>query len=86
MGRLRSINEAYKHLKDQDPGTSITPYFLRRMVYDGVIPCIMAGRKHLIDIDDLEAHLKAGLTLVLEPETPAMTGIRPISERKYNLI
>ena len=56
------------------------------MVYDGVIPCIMAGRKHLIDIDDLEAHLKARLTLVLEPERPATTGIRPISERKYNLI
>ena len=82
MGRLRTINEAHKYLKEQDPGTSVTPYFLRSLVYDGAIPYIKAGKKFLIDIDSLEDQLSARLVIMESPETPATRGIRPVSIKK----
>ncbi len=82
MGRLRTINEAHKYLKEQDPGTSVTPYFLRSLVYDGVIPHIKAGKKFLIGIDSLEDQLCARLAVIQSPETPAIMGIQPVSNRR----
>ena len=82
MGRLRTINEAHKYLKEQDPGTSVTPYFLRSLVYDGAIPHIKAGKKFLIDIDSLEDQLSARLAVVEKQETRAIRGIRPMSTKQ----
>ena len=82
MGRLRTINEAHKYLKEQDPGTSVTPYFLRSLVYDGAIPHIKAGKKFLIDIDSLEEQLSARLAIIKSPEKPAIRGIQPISAKR----
>jgi len=82
MGRLRTINEAHKFLTEQDPGTSVTRYFLRSLVYEGVIPHIKAGKKFLIDIDSLEEQLSARLASLKSPEAPAIRGIQPISSRR----
>ena len=57
MARLRTINEAYAHLKQQDPGTGITLHFLRCLAVRGEIPTVRAGRKYLLDIDALLEHL-----------------------------
>jgi len=57
MARLRTINEAYAHLKQQDPGTGITLHFLRCLAVRGEIPTVRAGRKYLLDIDALSEHL-----------------------------
>lgn len=57
MRRLRTINEAVRYLKQQDPETSMTPYFIRRMIVEGQVPTIMAGKKYLVDLDCLLAHL-----------------------------
>ncbi|HAL74917.1 MAG TPA: hypothetical protein DCM45_07535 [Clostridiales bacterium] len=82
MGRLRTITEAHKYLKEQDPGTSVTPFFLRSLVYDGAISHIKAGKKFLIDIDSLEEQLSARLVVIESPETPAIRGMRPVSIKK----
>lgn len=82
MNRLRTINEAYNFLKEQDPGTSITPYFIRMMVVNSAVPCFKVGKKYLLDVDALQEHLAGKLTTEEVPETPANGSIRPISEKK----
>lgn len=53
LPRLRTINKAYEHLKEQDPETDITEPMLRGLVAAGEIPCVYQGRKALVDIDTL---------------------------------
>lgn len=56
MARMRTIEEAAKHIREKDPGTAITSYSIRRKVKSGEIPSWKSGKKYLIDIDLLEQH------------------------------
>jgi hypothetical protein len=82
MSRLRTIAAAHQYLADQDPDTSVTQHFLRSLVIRGAIPCIKAGKKFLIDIDELENQLCASLAAIETPETPANRGVRSISSKR----
>ena len=53
MTRIRTIPDAYNHLKTLDPETSITPYFIRQMIIEGQVPYMKAGKKFLVDVDAL---------------------------------
>ena len=66
MVKLRTLSEAYNYIKEQDPGTALTPWALRLMVVSGDVPCIKSGKKYLIDMDGLFEHL-TGKT---EPKSP----------------
>ena len=57
MPRMRTIQEAAKELRETDPNTALTPYAIRRMVLNGTIPCVYAGKKRLINMDILEKYL-----------------------------
>ena len=57
MIKLRTLSEAYDYIKEQDPGTSLTPWALRLMVVSGDVPCIKTGKKYLIDMDGLLEYL-----------------------------
>lgn len=58
MPRMRTIQEAYKAIKETDQQTAITPHAIRRLIINGDIPSIKAGNKYLVDLDTLEAYLK----------------------------
>jgi hypothetical protein len=80
MARLRTINEAYVHLKQQDPDTGITLHFLRCLAVRGDIPTVKAGRKYLLDIDALSDYLTGR---VVPPTREQEIGsIRTLSERR----
>lgn len=81
MRRLRTINEAVRFLKQEDPETSITPYFVRRMIVDGHVPTIMAGKKYLVDLDCLMTYLDQQLNAEISFECPKSGVIRAITER-----
>ena len=53
MLRMRTINEAYKEIKNDDPGTSITVHAIRRLVVMGIVPSVKCGKKYLVNLDDL---------------------------------
>lgn len=55
--RIRTIPTAVKEIRESDPNTSITEYFVRQLVIDGVIPSVKAGTKYLIDLDVLQDYL-----------------------------
>lgn len=81
MRRLRTINEAVRFLKEQDPETSLTPYFIRRMIVDGQVPTVMAGKKYLVDIDALLDYFENQSGEISITVKPSKGIIRPISER-----
>ena len=63
MPRMRTITEAYKEIKDKDERTAMTPHFLRQLVLQGRLPAVKAGRKYLINMDQLDSYLTAGNAL-----------------------
>jgi excisionase family DNA binding protein len=54
---MRLLKDAYKELKALDPNTAVSAYFIRQLVLSGKIPCTMAGRKRLVNLDALIAYL-----------------------------
>lgn len=55
--RMRTVPEAAAELKALDEHTCLTQCAIRRLVLDGKIKSVKAGRKHLINFDDLLSYL-----------------------------
>lgn len=55
--RMRLLKEASEEIKAMDPNTAITPYFIRQLALEGKVKSVMAGRKRLINLDDLLQYL-----------------------------
>jgi len=57
MSRLRTLDAAIAEIKQKDPNTCLTRYALRQAVIEGRIPCVMFGRKRLVDVSSVLAYL-----------------------------
>jgi len=53
MSKLRTIDTAYKEIKETDPDTAITKWAIRQAVSGGYIPCRKVGNKRLFTIENL---------------------------------
>lgn len=60
MAKMRYIHQAVEELKQADPQTPVTVYYVRKLVAAGTIPAIMNGRRRLINYDVLLEYLKNG--------------------------
>ncbi len=56
VSRMRTISATAKYFKEQDPDTVVGEYLLRKMIKTGELPVVMAGRKALLNIDNLIAY------------------------------
>ena len=56
--RLRTINQAYMHLKEKDSEMAVSKYLFREIVKQGKIHAMKSGNKYLVDIDTLEEELE----------------------------
>ena len=56
--RIRTIKNAYKEIREQDPNTCITEWFLRQLITGGAIPSIRAGTTWLVDLDVVEEYIQ----------------------------
>jgi len=56
--RMRLLKNAYEELKAIDPNTAVSLYFIRQLALTGKVPCTMAGRKRLINLDALIDYLE----------------------------
>jgi hypothetical protein len=54
---MRTIKQAVQSIKEQDPESCISEWWLRQLVKSGKLKCHKAGNKYLIDIDCLEEFL-----------------------------
>ncbi len=77
--RMRTPGAAVAEIKKSDPDTSVSEYFIRHLACDGKIPCVMAGRKRLINYDSLLEYLSS-VHNDPEPEPIEYGKIRPIKE------
>lgn len=78
MPRMRTIDEAIKLLKTDDPECQFTKNALRQLVLAGEVPFVLIGkRKRLINYDALIIRLN---NLQIAPQ-PAVGQIRAIPER-----
>lgn len=68
--RMRTVPEAAAELKALDKHTSLTQCAIRRLVLEGRIKSIKAGRKHLINFDQLLEYLVNPLPEGLSEEAP----------------
>lgn len=55
--RIRTIKQAIRELKEDDPNCSLTLYSLTKLVKDGTIPSIHKDRFYLVDLDFIKNHL-----------------------------
>ena len=59
---MRTIPHAYQFLQQADPDTDITLSGFRRFVTTGKIPSVMAGKKYLIALEDINHFLHNGFS------------------------
>lgn len=57
MPRIRTIQEAYREIKSNDPDTALSAFTIRRLILSNTIPHIKTGNKYLINLDVLEEYL-----------------------------
>ena len=53
MARIRTINQGYDEIRQNDPNTAISKHAIRQAVLSGEIPSRRAGQKFLIDLDQV---------------------------------
>ena len=49
-----------RHYRQIDPETAITQHFIQKKVITGEIPCVKAGVKRLIAIEDVDEYIENG--------------------------
>ena len=58
MKHMRTLDGLARHYRRIDPETAITPHFIRKKVIAGEIPCVRAGAKRLIAIEDVDDYIE----------------------------
>lgn len=68
--RMRTIPQSAAELKALDQHTSLTECAIRRLVDQGKIKCVKAGRKKLINLDQLINYLSDPFPEEVPEEVP----------------
>lgn len=58
MAKMRTIKQAIQTIKEKDPGSCFSEWWLRQLVKSGKLKCHRAGNRYLVDIDSLDEFLK----------------------------
>ena len=78
--RMRTIQEAAQELRQLDPNTAMSPYHIRRLCLDGVLPTVKAGKKILLNLNTLIEYMYDPTADKFQPrQAAAVNGIRRIS-------
>lgn len=66
---MRTVTEASQELKALDQHTAITPYHIRRLCTSGVLPTVKAGKKILLNLNDLIEYMNDPTADKFKPHT-----------------
>lgn len=58
MARMRTVTQTMQYLRENDPNSAITEWWLRQMLRSGELKHHRAGNKYLINLDYLEEYLR----------------------------
>ena len=77
--RMRTVQEAARELKELDARTGMTAYHIRRLVLEGVIPSVRAGKKILLNFDTLLEYMQDPTAEKFKPRPAViLNGIRRV--------
>ena len=66
LKKLRTIEQAYAALKEMDPDTAISKWFIREAILNGEIPFVQVHSKRLIDLNDLINYINRNMLTMAE--------------------
>lgn len=78
--RMRTAAKIIAEIRTMDPDTDMTEYHIRQLVKDGTLKIVWAGRKALINLDDVLELMRMGTERPKET-VPESGGIRRIETR-----
>ena len=67
--RLRTVNEAAAEIRSRDQHTAMTPYHIRRLCTSGVLPTVKAGKKILVNLNDVLDYMEEPTADKFKPRT-----------------
>lgn len=73
--KLRTINQAAKELKAEDPNTIVTDSIIRRLIRESKIAYIQDGNKQLVDLNDIRRYYENSKITVDMTECPKIRAI-----------
>lgn len=79
--RMRTAARIVEELRALDPETEVTEFFIRQLAREGTVPVVWAGRKALINLDDVLDLMRLGTARPTEAAAPAVGGIRRIDPK-----
>lgn len=80
--RMRTAARIVEELKALDPETEVTEFFIRQLAKEGTVPVVWAGRKALINLNDILDLMRLGTARPTEEAAPAVGGIRRIDPKR----
>ena len=80
--RMRTVAKIVAEIKALDPDTEVTEFHIRKLAKDGTVPVVWAGRKALINLDDVLELMRLGTARPPEEAAPAVGGIRRIDPKR----
>lgn len=69
IARLRTVSEAAAELRALDPHTAMTPYHIRQLCLKGILLTIKAGKKRLLNLNDLVEYMNDPTADKFKPRT-----------------
>lgn len=80
--RMRTAAKIVAEIKALDPDTEVTEFHIRKLAKDGTVPVVWAGRKALINLDDVLDLMRLGTARPTEEDALAAGGIRRIDSKQ----
>lgn len=80
--RMRTAARIVEELKALDPETEVTEFFIRQLAKEGTVPVVWAGRKALINLNDILDLMRLGTARPTEEAATAVGGIRRIDPKR----
>ena len=80
--RMRTAAKIVAEIKALDPDTEMTEFHIRQLAKEGTVPVVWAGRKALINLDDVLELMRLGTARPTEEAAPTVGGIRRIDPKR----
>lgn len=77
LPRMRTAAGVLDAIRADDPDTQVSLHLIRMIIKSGDVPVVRAGKRLLVNVDDITAYLLRGS----EWDAPAQNGIRRVAAR-----
>lgn len=65
---MRTIDQAFDYVLEQDSETSLSKTALRRLVTTGKLPSVRVGKKYLVSLETLEDYMSGNIAIAPAPK------------------